>query len=372
MNKTAFQIYGIRKTRYYGFLPTGDSYILGQSNKSTYGYFYGDFTGYTETGVVTTKNHLIKLNQNLTIDNSFDIGTGFNEILYAGSSILEQPDGKLIVTGTFSTYKGITADRIIRLNSDGTNDGTIGGFYGGTYYTQVPELQSDGKIIVTGGCTHYYKGGSDSGYIGCLARLNANGDFDSTFVVDSGFNQPTMSAVSNSDLSMIVTGYFSTYKGVSSPGGIIKLDQYGNKDTSFVSGTGFNTYYLNPNYAIKIPGESSFYVTGRFTSYNGTPANRIIKIQQDGSVDTSFNYGSGFNAATYRIHIIWENKLFLPQGDFTIYNGTPANNMIILNADGSILWSSSIYYDTPIVIGDTLFGEDPSTGNLIALFNYIH
>lgn len=371
MNKTAFQIYGLRKTRFYSFLPTGDSYILYQVNKSASGYFYGYFTGYTEAGVITTKNHLIKLNQNLTIDNSFDIGTGFNEILYLGSSILEQPDGKLIVTGTFTTYQGISAQRIIRLNPDGSNDGTMGNMYGGTYYNQVPTLQSDGKIIVTGGCTHYYKG-TDSGYVGCLFRINVDGSFDNTLAIGSGFNQPTMSAISNSDLSMIITGYFSTYKGVSQPGGIIKLDQYGNKDASFVSGTGFNTYYLNPNYAVKIPGESSFYVIGRFTSYNGTSANRIIKLKQDGSIDTSFNYGSGFNAAAVLSQIIWENKLFICNGDFTEYNGTPAMGTIILNADGSILWASSIEYGTPIVIGNTLFGQDHDTGHLIALFNYIH
>lgn len=369
MNKTAFQIYGLRKTRYYGFLPTGSSYVLGQVNGSNYGYFYGNFLGYTENGVVTAKKHLIKLNQNLTIDNSFDVGIGFNHDWVLGFSILEQPNGKLIVTGAFTYYNGIARNRIVRLNTDGTNDGTMGDFYGGEYYMQVPALQSDGKIIFTGGCTHYYKG-TDSGYVGYLFRINANGDFDSTFVVDAGFNQPTMSAVSNDDFSVIVTGYFDTYKGVSCPGGIIKLDQYGNKDTSFVSGSGFNTYYLEPNYATKIPGESSFYVTGRFTSYNGTAANRIIKIQQDGSVDPSFDYGDGFNASPYDIKIIWGNKLFLTLGDFTEYNGTPAMGTIILNADGSVLWSSSTYYDTPIVIGNILFGEDPATGHFIALYNY--
>lgn len=370
MNKTAFQIYGLRKTRYYGFIPPGSSYILGQVNGSNYGYFYGYFTGYTETGVVTTKKNLIKLNQNLTIDNSFNIGTGFNEILYTGSSILEQPDGKLIVTGTFTTYNDVSVLRAVRLNTDGTNDFTIGSFYGGVNYMQVPALQSDGKIIFTGSFSHYVKGVVDSSIKG-IARLNANGDFDNTFVTGSGFNQPTMSAVSNSDFSMIITGYFNQYKGVSCSSGIIKLDQYGNKDTSFVSGSGFNIFYLNPNYAIKIPGESSFYVSGCFTSYNGTAANRIIKIQQDGSVDTSFNSGTGFNARIYNTQIIWGNKLFVPFGDFTEYNETPANNTIILNADGSVLWSSSTYYDSPIVIGNTLFGQDAVTGHLIALYNYI-
>lgn len=373
MNKTAFQIYGIRKTRYYGFLPSSDSYIISQVNKSTSGYFYGNFTGYTETGVNTTKKNLIKLNQNLTIDNSFDIGTGFNQIYLTGFYVLEQPDGKLIVTGQFTTYNGGSALRAVRLNTDGTNDGTLGGFYGGENYLQTPTIQSDGKLIFTGSFTHYFKGAADN-FVRSIVRIDANGDFDNTFISGDGFNAPTMSAVSNSDNSMIVTGYFSAYNGVSCPGGIVKLDQYGTKDTSFVSGTGFNPYYINPNYAVKIPGESSFYVVGRFTSYNGTPANRIIKINQDGSPDTSFNSGGasgGFNAAALNAQIIWTNKLFLCNGSFTEYNGTPARGMIILNADGSILYANSIEYNNPIVIGNTLFGQDQLTGHLIPLYNYI-
>jgi len=373
MNKTAFQIYGIRKTRYYGFLPSEDSFIISQSNKSTYGYFYGDFTGYTETGINTSKKNLIKLNQNLTIDNSFDIGTGFNQEYYNGFSILEQPDGKLLVTGEFVTYNGTSAQRVVRLNTDGTNDGTLGGLYGGTNYAQIPALQSDGKIILTGGCTHYFKGAIDN-FASGIARIDANGDYDNTFVTGDGFNYPTMSAVSNSDFSMIITGYFDSYNGVSCPGGIVKLDQYGTKDTSFVSGSGFNPYYLNPNYAVKIPGELSFYVAGYFTSYNGTPANRIIKIQQDGSPDTSFNSGGatgGFNGPLIHPQIIWENKLFISYGDFTEYNGTPAAKMIILNADGSVLYAPTVLYNTPIVIGNTIFGQDTTTGHLIPLYNYI-
>lgn len=371
MNKTTFQIYGLKKTKYYGFIPSS-SYILGQVNKTTYGYFYGYFTGYTETGVVTTKKHLIKLNSNLTIDNSFDIGTGFDQILYLGSSILEQPDGKLIVTGTFSTYRGETAMKIVRLNTDGSNDYTMGSFGGGaTNYTQVPALQSDGKIIVTGGFSSYNDTYGDHSGFG-LARLNVDGTYDNTLSVGSGFNQPTMSAVSNDDLSMIITGYFDSYKGVSCPGGIVKLDQYGNKDTSFISGTGFNIYGgPNPNYLIKLPGESSIYVSGRFTSYNGVAASRIIKIKQNGSIDTSFNSGTGFNGSTYPIQVIWTNKLFIT-GNFTSYNGTPAQYSIILNLDGSILWSSSIRYYDSIVIGNTLFGQQLTKGRLIGLFNYVN
>lgn len=367
MNKTTFQIYGIRKTRYYGFLPQGSSYILSQVNNSSFGYFYGYFTGYTETGVVTTKNHLVKINSNLTIDNSFDIGTGFDQILYTGSSILEQPDGKLIVTGTYTTYQSISANRIIRLNTDGSRDTSFVIGTGFDNYTQVPSIDSLNRIIVPGFFNNY-----NGTYSPKIARLNIDGSIDTTLNVGSGFNNTTISTMANSDNSIIVTGYFTSYNGVSTSGGIVKIDQYGVIDTSFVSGTGFNLYaYPYTNYLIRIPGESSFYATGRFTSYNGVSANRIIKINQDGTIDSSFNSGTGFNGSTNFVKIIWGNKLFMYNGGFTSYNETIAMHAIILNSDGSILYAPDADYDNHIIIGDVLFGEDTTTGHLLPLFNYI-
>jgi hypothetical protein len=38
--------------------------------------------------------------------------------------------------------------------------------------------------------------------------------------------------------------------------------------------------------------------TGSFTSYNGISANRIIRLNYDGTIDSSFVYGTGFNSFT--------------------------------------------------------------------------
>ena len=354
----------------FSFLPEFNSYITSSISRATYGYYYGAFTGYRESGVDTDKKHIIKLNVDLSIDTSFDVGIGFNQILYSGSSILEQPDGKIIVTGTFTSYKGVSAQRIIRLNPDGSNDNTMGAFWGGLNYTQVPALQSDGKIIVTNGC-YRYRDTYGEHWSPMIARLNADGTYDNTFVVGNGFNQPTLSVVSNSDKSMIITGYFGSYKGVACSGGIIKLDQYGEKDNTFNSGVGFYPYGpRNPNYVIKAEGETSFYVHGYFTSYKGVSENHIIKIQQNGDKDTSFITGTGLNGISWAGSIIWNDKVFL-EGAFTTYNGTIAAGLIILNADGSVLFApQEANYDTPIIIGDSLYAKD-AEGCLMLMYKLI-
>ncbi len=58
----------------------------------------------------------------------------------------------------------------------------------------------------------------------------------------------------------------------------------------FNIGSGFN----NEVYAITKVG-TQYYVGGNFTTYNGVTANRICRINDDGSLDTTFSGGTGFN-----------------------------------------------------------------------------
>lgn len=338
----------------YNFLPTDSYYLLDTISKPSYGYAYGSFNGYVENGIITSYKNLIKLNIDLTIDTSFDVGIGFDEILYTGSSILEQPDGKIIVTGTFLTYQGITKNRIVRLNTDASIDSTFITGTGFDDFTQSPGIDSNGSIIVTGIFSSY--NGTSSPRI---ARLLSNGTLDPSFIIGTGFNNTTTDVLVNSDDSMFVLGYFDSYNGTSVSPGIIKLLSNGSIDSSFDAGTGIDPYVPNnANYFARIAGETSFYVGGYLTDYNGTTISQIIKLNMDGTVDTSFNSGTGFDGTQlYSLIIIWGDKLLI-EGDFLNYNGTPSNYAIILNADGSVYYTFDLVYVSPIVIGNNLFAAE--------------
>lgn len=337
----------------YNFLPTDSYYLLDTISKSTYAYAYGSFDGYIENGIPTTYKNLVKLNLDLTLDTSFNVGTGFDEILYTGSSILEQPDGKIIVTGTFITYQGVTQNRIVRLNTDATVDATFVTGTGFNNFTQGAAIDSNGSIIVTGIFSTY--NGSSSPRI---ARLLSNGTIDPTFIIGSGFNNTTTDVLVNSDDSMFILGYFDTYNGTSVSPGIVKLLPNGNIDPSFSAGTGIDPYVPNnANYFARIVGETSFYIGGFLTDYNGISVSQIIKLNIDGTVDTSFDSGTGFDGVNlYSLAVIWGDKLII-EGDFLNYNGTPSNYAIILNADGSVYYTFDSVYMSPIVIGNNLFAS---------------
>ena len=77
-------------------------------------------------------------------------------------------------------------------------------------------------------------------------------------------------------------------------------------------------------------------IGGTFTSYNGTPAGYIARLNADGSLDTTFNYGgTGANNNVDEIVILPSGKILIA-GAFSTYNGLPAPRITRLNADGSM------------------------------------
>jgi hypothetical protein len=368
-------------TPQYRFVPN-DSYLIDIIDNGTSAYFYGKFTGYSENNVVPARR-IIKLNQDLTIDYSFTGGTGFIGFpdVYNGESILQQPDGKIIVTGFYTSYSGVSKNRIVRLNVDGSIDNTFNVGSGFNDYTVVPGIDSLGNIIVPGRASTYNGVTIPMLY---LVKLSSGGTMDITFSATTSFvGLPTIpqAVLINPDDSMYVTGYFTSFSGISA-NRIIKLQSNGYKDNSFNYGTGFNSTGENPINTFRISGETSFYVVGSnnsgggFTTYNGTPVNRILKLMSDGTIDHSFNSGTGFSGGTgfgadglYSYsRIIWTNKLLI-NGNFTSYNGTPSINFIILNSDGTVFQSFTTTYTIMFTIGNKLYGQQ-STGYIQLLLTY--
>ncbi|MEM7133769.1 MAG: delta-60 repeat domain-containing protein [Chloroflexota bacterium] len=69
-----------------------------------------------DTGATLTLNHFDQsIAGNITPDPAFNVGTGANSNVRA---LAQQTDGKVIISGEFSQYKGATATRIARLNAD--------------------------------------------------------------------------------------------------------------------------------------------------------------------------------------------------------------------------------------------------------------
>ena len=281
-------------------------------------YVGGEFTTYKGEAA----NRIIRLNSDGTKDIGFDNSTGFDSIVY---SLVLDSNGKLYVAGLFSTYKGNTENRIIRLNPDGTKDTAFDnstGFSGGTVWSL--QLDSNGKLYVGGAFTSYK--GTTANYI---IRLNDDGTKDTGFDNSTGFNSTVRALLLDSNGKLYVGGDFTTYKGTTA-NYIIRLNDDGTKDTGFDNSTGFN----NPVYSVKLDSNGKLYVGGSFTTYKGNTENRIIRLNDDGTKDMGFDNSTGFNNVARSLVLDSNGKLYVG-GDFTTYKGTTENYIIRLNTDGT-------------------------------------
>jgi len=78
-------------------------------------------------------------------DVSFSLGTGFNNKVY---SCLLQPDGKILVAGSFTQCNGTAVGRLVRLNPDGSRDTSFIVTPGATNnIIYAMALQTDGSIF---------------------------------------------------------------------------------------------------------------------------------------------------------------------------------------------------------------------------------
>jgi uncharacterized delta-60 repeat protein len=276
---------------------------------------------FTSDGSIT-KNRLARLNTNGSNDNSLFIGSGFND---AVSSVKVQSDGKIIVVGNFTTYKGISQNKIARLNSDGSLDTT---FVVGSGFNGSPtnmEIQNDGKIILVGTFSTY-----NGNVVGTLVRLNTDGSIDNSFITGSGPNNATYNVDIQSDNKLIIMGTFTSYNGVPKSR-IARLNNDGSIDNSFGDGTGLNDSPL----CSKTLLDGKILIGGRFTDFNGVPRSRIARLNSDGSLDTTFDVGVGFNGNVQTIDVQSNGKIIVG-GYFTLYQGNFRNRIAQLNSDGSL------------------------------------
>ena len=271
----------------------------------------------------TTKNTIARLNYNGTIDLPFNSGTGF--LGGAVKTISLQSDGKVIVGGGFTTYNGITNNKISRLNSDGSLDITFSSNNGFDSDVETTVLDISGSIYVGGMFTKY------NGILGnFVTKLNSNGSLNSFL----GGIINTIKQQSNGKI--VLGGSFKEYNGVIR-NGIVRLNTDGLIDNSLNPGIGFNGHVNS----IGIQSDGKIIVAGFFSSYNGLACSNIIRINSDGTADLTFNYGAGFNSEVKTVSIQSDGKIIVG-GSFTSYNGTTVNRIARLNTNG-IVDASFIY-----------------------------
>jgi uncharacterized delta-60 repeat protein len=340
-------------------------YYLGVT-KQTDGKFlvYGNFMSFKNSGAIRT---LIRFNSDLSIDTAFMQNAVYNtpagqnytsKFSNAGiKTCIVQPDGKILIGGTFSNYNINSGKRhLLRFNSDGTEDTTFSGNAVVTGTTQkfnsqvdALALQPDGKILVGGNFTNYQGTGKDR-----LIRLNADGTEDTLFSAAAVVNgtTPKFSAqvkevIVQSDGKILVGGNFTSYNSPTANGKncLIRLNTDGTEDTAFTTNavaSGTTARFNAAISSIALQSDGKILVGGGFTAYGGTGRDRLIRLNTDGTADGGFITNASvtgttpkFNGAIQSIAVQKSGKIAVT-GDFTSYNVQAGKNYLIrLNSDGT-------------------------------------
>ncbi len=193
------------------------------------------------------------------------------------------------------------------------------------------KIDSHKKILIGGSFDSY-----DDIPRSSIARLNSDGTLDTSFNPGTGANGSVYTIALQPDGKILIGGYFTTYNGTPRKY-IARLNPDGSLDETFDPGTGTEgtNPYIN---SIDIQPNGKILIGGRFTAYNGTPRKYIARLNPDGSLDETFDPGTGTEGTNPYINSIdiQPNGKILIGGEFTAYNGIPRNSIARLNSDGSL------------------------------------
>jgi uncharacterized delta-60 repeat protein len=264
-----------------------------------------------------------------------------------------QPDGQVLIGGWTATTLNIDEFNnhyfsfgwfVARVNADGSRDTNfnlaVGGNYGAWAVGSSPwsardpwspsvrllEVQPDGKVLV----------GATFG----ITRLNANGTLDSNFT--PGFGGSVYSMLLQPDGRVLV----------GSSAGVAWLNSDGSRDPGF--NPTINISFFHPVVVVLQPDERVL-VGGSFSTVNGVSRKNITRLNSNGSLDSSFNPGTGSDAAVRAIALQPDGNVLIA-GDFLIINGVvrpyvarlygnsimfPSMNIVRSNAFVIVSWPAS-------------------------------
>jgi uncharacterized delta-60 repeat protein len=141
------------------------------------------------------------------------------------------------------------------------------------------------------------------------------------------------------DGKVIAAGWFSQVQdfqlNLYSKTGIVQLLPNGNVDTNFLVNGGLSAESGPHVEDIARQPDGKLVIVGNFTNVNGTARNYVARLNVDGTLDASFNPGSGADDPVHAVVVQPDGKILIG-GEFITFNGTAREYVARLNADGSL------------------------------------
>ena len=260
---------------------------------------------------------IARLNPDGSLDEDFTSNAGVNRGVRAA---VAEPNGKVIVAGSFDTVTGKKQNRIARFNADGTPDAAFNPGAGAPAVIWALALQTDGKILVGGDFTSFNRQ-----RCGRLVRLKSDGGLDTEFDTSKAADASVFAVAVQPDGRVLIAGDF-TYVNQVERSHVARLNADGSLDQSFNPGDG-------PDWGVRclaLQVDGKILIGGIFTSVQGKPRNRVARLNTDGSLDTAFDPGDGASEVVRWVAPQLDGNV-LVAGGFTRFGTNECNRIVRLH-----------------------------------------
>ena len=262
----------------------------------------GSFTALAPSGGTSLmRNSIARLEIDGRLDRTLNLGIVGG---YVGATAV-QPDGKILIGGSFSNILGVARTNLVRLNTDGTLDLAFNP--NPNHDVLSIAVQADGKVLAGGDFTTI--GGAVRKYI---ARLDAtNGAADSFNPNDA--NGEVGSIAVQADGQIITCGYFTTIGGQTRTN-LARLDATTGLADSFDPNPSDAVVSIAVQADGKILAGGYFYVASLWAiSIGGASRNFIARLDPTTGLADSFDPSA--NSYVYSIAVQADGQI-LAGGDF--------------------------------------------------------
>ena len=271
-------------------------------------------------GIKNPDGFLYRYNPDLTLDNSFDNAIPFDADVYD----IVFKNGEIFAAGFFTKAGGIDANKIVKLDLNGSIDSTFITPAGITDIIKSVTILDDGSILIGNSWT--FDGFSRGG----MTRLNPDG------LIDFSFNSPEMSGPYSQIVVRDSSLYFSSYKRLNGIDGayVFKMKLNGEMDAAFkpilIDDLGFYDFHMDFLQNNILYNNSSFAGNIYGVSLSDSVGNRIGSFKPEIS-----RYG------TVKLGDYLNGKLVV-SGDFIRIDSNETYGIAMINDDGTTDQSFSL------------------------------
>lgn len=312
-------------------------------------------------------------------------GLGFQNILPGSIRAIEtQPNGKILLGGTFDVINNVPSIKLARLESDSAIDMTfkINTSGTGNHFSALRDIyqirvQSDGKIVVSGSFDYLLNGIAKRN----LVRLNTDGSIDTSFtlahsmpdyseIVLAGRNQ----FVIQSDGKIVVGTSKNSSSEVSGP---VRLNTDGSIDTSFSPTLNNQSLQMFID-DLAIQADGKIVVSGSHRTVSVPFKSFVARLNGDGSTDQTFSSAQESGRLRSKIALLSDGSVLAARhsdgaGPGKLVklnsNGSPDANFSMLTLDDGVINTLTVHPDGNIFVGGifTLKIDGQPAGNLLQL-----